>query len=101
MPLAAVSRESSTSGCAIKVLDLLTNRYHLGKVRSAGRDSLVVEMPPASPLRAAQRIRFVLADDAGVIVSRKAMRSAVVAHVEPFSKNHLLLIRLCGEPAAA
>ena len=101
MPLAAVSRESSTSGCAIKVLDLLTNRYHLGKVRSAGRDSLVVEMPRTSPLRAAQRIRFVLADDAGGIVARKAMRAAVIAHAEPLSSNQLLLIHLCGEPANA
>jgi hypothetical protein len=71
-------------GCAIKVLDLLTNRYHLGMVRAALADMLIVDVA-ASRFCAGQRIRFVLADDAAGIVERRAMRLARVLSAQPDS----------------
>ena len=63
----------------IKVLDLLLNRYYVGRVRTMNEDGLEMDVPPSARLQPGQRIRFVLAEgrDRGII-SRRAMRSAVV-----------------------
>ena len=64
----------------IKLLDLLTNRYHLGLVCGCCTESMEVELPLSSHLRVGQRVRFVVASDRG-LVAREEMRGAVVIHV--------------------
>ena len=66
-------------GGVIKVLDLLLNRYYVGRVRMMDREILEMDVPRSARLQPGQRIRFVLADGGNRgIVSRRAMRSAVV-----------------------
>jgi hypothetical protein len=73
------------SHTCIKVLDLLTNRYHVGIVHAASDDGLEIEMPLSAHLRAGQRVHFALADEAGSIIPRHAMRRAMVrcVHTTP------------------
>jgi hypothetical protein len=87
-------------GCAIKVLDLLTNRYHLGMVRTAMADMLIVDIA-GSRFHAGQRIRFVLADDAAGIVERRAMRLARVLSAQPSGVGQRLSLELAVESIAA
>jgi hypothetical protein len=65
---------------AIKLLDLLTNRYHVGVVESAWEEGLRVELPPMTRLCAGQRVRFVVASEDG-LVSKGSMRRALVSDV--------------------
>jgi hypothetical protein len=79
-------RQALTS---IKVLDLLTNRYHVGIVHAASETMLDVEMPLAARLSAGQRIHFALSDESGGIVARRAMRSALVRQVQTTAQARL------------
>ena len=88
-------------GCTIKVLDLLTNRYHVGVARHAGRDVLAVEMPASARMEPGQRVRFVLADDAAGVVSRRAMRLGVVSRVEHAGRTLFAELALGVEALAA
>jgi hypothetical protein len=81
----------------IKVLDLLTNRYHTGIVHAASDGALDVEMPLAARLSAGQRVHFALADPAGGIIPRQAMRSALVRRVHTTAHARL---RIDLTPAA-
>lgn len=67
---------------AIKLLDLLTNRYYVGIVHATSPGSLAIEMPLASRLNAGQRVQFVLADNTSAIIPRHTMRNALVRHVD-------------------
>jgi len=69
------------SHTCIKVLDLLTNRYHVGIVHAATDAGLEIEMPLSAHLSAGQRVHFALADQAGGIIPRHAMRRALVRQV--------------------
>ena len=71
---------------AIKLLDLLTNRYHVGVVESSGEEGLRVELPAMARLQAGQRVRFVVSGGAG-LVSRGSMRRALVSEVEGDSER--------------
>ncbi len=66
---------------AIKLLDLLTNRYHVGVVESAWEEGMRVELPAMARLCAGQRVRFVVAGSEG-LVSKGSMRRAMVSDVD-------------------
>src|SRR5262245_29392134 len=75
----AIPRDSLRT---IKVLDLLTNRYHVGRVQGNSDNGLEVCMPSTTRFHAGQRVRYVLAaEDARMIVARQAMQSGFVAQV--------------------
>ncbi len=74
---------------SIKVLDLLTNRYHAGIVHAVSESALDVEMPLAARLSAGQRVHFALSDESGAIVARQAMRSALVRQVQTTPQSRL------------
>jgi len=77
----------------IKLLDLLTNRYHTGIVRGTSPSSLDVELPPSSRLAPGQRVRFIVGDQP--LVARNSMRRGfVTASPRPRA------IRLAVEPEA-
>jgi hypothetical protein len=82
---------------SIKVLDLLTNRYHAGIVHAVSESTLDVEMPLAARLSAGQRVHFALSDESGGIVARQAMRSALVRQVQTTPQARL---RIDLTPAA-
>ena len=85
------------SHTCIKVLDLLTNRYHAGIVHAASDDGLDIEMPLSAHLSAGQRVHFALGDQAGGVISRHAMRSALVREVHATARASL---RIDLTPAA-
>ena len=68
----------------VKLLDLMTNRYHVGIVRAgggdAGAETLYVDMPVTARLWEGQRVRYIVADGHG-LVEKRAMRRACVTHV--------------------
>lgn len=67
---------------AIKLLDLLTNRYHVGVVHATSGGNMAIEMPRSARLNAGQRVRYVLADNPSAVISRHSMRQALVCHVD-------------------
>ena len=81
----------------IKVLDLLTNRYHGGIVHAASDDGLEIEMPLSAHLSAGQRVHFALGDQVGGVIPRQAMRSALVREVHTTARASL---RIDLTPAA-
>jgi hypothetical protein len=66
---------------AIKMLDLLTNRFHSGVVRGMAGMRLEIQMPLAARWQPGQRVRFAIEED-GRIVSRRDMQPAIITHVE-------------------
>ena len=73
------------AGSAVKILDVLANRYYTGAVTGGSRDWLELELPlagGASRLHAGQRVRFVLAEGSSPVVARREMHSATIMHVE-------------------
>src|ERR1051325_2141761 len=73
---------------AIKLLDLLTNRYHLGVVRESSGENLQIEVPASSHFHAGQRVRYVVAGEDGV-VRRHSMHRAFVTNVLAGVQNPL------------
>lgn len=73
---------------AIKLLDLLTNRYHTGVVRMNAGAGLEVEVPANMPITPGQRLRFVVDEGLGLI-SRTAMKAAQVAAVDHAVANRM------------
>jgi hypothetical protein len=91
------------SNPAIKLLDLLSNRYHIGRVRSRGGNCIEIELPVASRLHAGQRVRFALGSDGeATIVSKQDMRGAIVTHATPTDEASMHVeLSLLAEAAAA
>src|SRR3954467_15163218 len=86
---------------SIKVLDLLTNRYHLGIIRETTDAALRVELPASSQLQAGQRVRFIVAGRQP-LVSRMSMQKAFITDVSPHHANRMnVRLSLVQEPALA
>lgn len=86
---------------SVKLLDLLTNRYHLGLLRSSSESALELELPLSSHLFAGQRVRFVVAGNSP-LVARHDMRGACITHVGRAPGNRLRVeLALSPESAAA
>jgi hypothetical protein len=66
---------------AVKLLDLLTNRYHVGVLEAAWDEGVRVVLPATAHLRAGQRVRFVVADGEP-LVSKGSMKRALVSDVD-------------------
>jgi hypothetical protein len=90
----------SSSHLCIKILDLLTNRYHVGIVHAASNDGLEIEMPLSTHWRAGQRIHFAL-DDAVGIIPRQTMRSALIRHVHTDQSSLRIDLTTAAECVAA
>jgi hypothetical protein len=85
---------------SIKVLDLLTNRYHLGVIRESSAAAMRVELPASSHFHAGQRVRFIVGSHQP-LVSRTEMQRAFVTNVSPPSANRQSIrLALLTEAAA-
>jgi len=96
-------RPTSSRSASIKLLDLLTNRYHLGILRKSTPTYLQVELSGggASCFHAGQRVRFIIADDQS-LVSRTAMRRGFITNVFAGEQNRVnLYVSLMPEMAVA
>ena len=90
------------SRTVIKILDLLTNRYHAGIVYAASDSALDVELPLSSRLSAGQRVHFVLAAPTSGIIPRHTMRTALVRQVHTTPQSRLRInLTPAAEPVAA
>jgi len=85
---------------AIKMLDLLTNRFYSGVVRGVAGMRLEIQMPLAARWQPGQRVRFALEDD-GRIVSRRDMQPAIITHIERTSGAGLHLNLTAMTPVVA
>jgi hypothetical protein len=85
---------------SVKLLDLLTNRYHAGIVRASSDVGMELELPLGSHLRAGQRVRFVVADERP-LVSRDQMRGAFITHIDCEPNRLRVKLALLAEAAAA
>ena len=72
----------------VKLLDLLTNRYHVGIVRAQGEEALCVEMPATARLCRGQRVRYIVSDGRG-LVEKRSMRRACVTSILPEVAGHV------------
>lgn len=81
--------ESTTRRSAIKLLDLLTNRYYVGIVHATGEGSLVIEVPRSARLNAGQHVQYVLADNSSAVIARREMRHALVRRVDTSDHQRL------------
>lgn len=88
---------SRTRAATIKILNLLTNRYHVGIVHHTSADTFDIEMPRAARLCAGQHVRFALSDPSIGIIPRHTMRSALIRHVNATARDSL---RVDLSPAA-
>ena len=96
---AAVSHlDKSTTDSPIKLLDLLTNRYHVGLVRDSSESGLEIELPASTHFAAGQRVRFAVGDQP--LVARNTMRRGFITQVSSHLPNHLS-IRLALIPETA
>lgn len=91
---------------AVKVLDLLTNRYHAGVVRGGWQtdaESMQVEIQGGSRLQAGQRVRCIVASRSSGVLARGQMRRAAVLHVETAGVpgNLLLELAFMDDPTAS
>ncbi len=98
--LACDSHLRTSAHLCIKILDLLTNRYHVGIVHAASEDGLEIEMPLAARLSAGQRIRFALDDSIGII-PRQTMRRALIRHVHADRASLYIDLATAAECVAA
>jgi hypothetical protein len=86
---------------SIKLLDLLTNRYHAGVMQEGADGSIEVELPASSHFQAGQRVRFVAGAGQGV-VRRNSMRRGFIAQVwDEYAENMRLRLVLLPESAVA
>jgi hypothetical protein len=84
----------------IKVLDLLTNRYHVGIVREYSDNALQVTLPASAHLCAGQRVRFIVGDHA--LVARHAMQRGFITQVTCIDGVHYeIRLALIPETAVA
>ena len=96
------AQEPTTS---VKLLDLLTNRYHAGIVHTPAGPAgqrLRVQVPASSHFRAGQRVRCILAPHSAGVLAKGDMRRASVLHVEAPGTAHLLLeLAFMDDPTAS
>ena len=86
-----------TRSATIKILNLLTNRYHVGIVHHTSDNHFYIELPLAARLSAGQRVRFALSDPSIGIIPRHTMRSALISRVDSTAQASL---RVDLSPAA-
>jgi hypothetical protein len=84
----------------VKLLDLLTNRYHVGRLRAHSATVIELELPLTSHLHAGQRVRFVVARQEA-LVSRGAMRGACITHIDRSGANRLRVELALSDAEAA
>jgi hypothetical protein len=84
---------------AIKLLDLLTNRYHVGIVRETTDAGLNVELPATSHFQPGQRVRFIVAGDQPIVARHDMQRGFITQVTSDFSDR--LTIRLAFLPETA
>ena len=84
----------------VKLLDLLTNRYHVGLLRGEDEERLALDLPRTAAFHAGQRVRFIVADEQP-LVSRQAMHTAVITQASPHGTGMRLELSLLTEAAAA
>jgi hypothetical protein len=86
----------------VKLLDLLTNRYHVAILRDRGHARMELELPRAGHFYVGQRVRFIVADQRP-LVSRRAMRTATITHLDvtPGGPGIRMHLHLLAEAAAA
>jgi hypothetical protein len=77
LPISSADQHQS-----IKLLDLLTNRYHIGIVRSTSDAGMQVEFPASAHLQAGQRVHFAMSGDQP-LVARRAMQRGFITRVAP------------------
>jgi hypothetical protein len=75
--------------CAIKLLNLLTNRYYVGIVHATTEGGLAIEVPRPARLNAGQHVQYVLADNPSTVIPRRHMRHALVRQVDASDGLHL------------
>ena len=85
--------ENCTQPHAIKLRDLVTNRYYVGVVHATWDENLTIEMPRTARLNAGQRVQFVLVDNTSAVIPQRSMREALVQHVET-AENRRVRARL-------
>ena len=73
---------------AIKVLDLLTNRYHVGVIEATSAAGMQVVLPASSHLHAGQRVKFIVAGEQP-LVARMSMRRGFVSQVRSYLADRL------------
>jgi hypothetical protein len=88
-PASAPKLSPDAARLCIKLLDLLTNRYHVGIVHASSPGTLEIDMPLSSRLAAGQRVHFAIADDSHALIPRHAMRPALVRRVHTTSHTRL------------
>jgi hypothetical protein len=88
---------------SVKLLDLLTNRYHAGVLRQDGHGGLRVEVPASARMRVGQRVRCIVAPHSSGVLSRRHMRRASILHVEASATTPNLLLELAfmDDPTAS
>ncbi len=99
--VAQVKPISESRSTPIKLLDLLTNRYHVGVIRESSDGAMHVELAACSNFQAGQRVRFVVADDHAV-VCRTKMQRACITQVSPHLADRMnVRIAVLPETAVA
>jgi hypothetical protein len=83
--------ETPVAATSIKLLDLLTNRYHLGLIRESSDAGLQIELPASSRFHAGQRIRFIVAGERGgsALISKTDMHRAFITKVSAAPENNV------------
>ena len=84
----------------VKILDLLTNRYHTGILRASSDSALELELPLSTCLHAGQRVRFVVAGNEPLI-AKNTMKNACITHVDRTTSNRLHVELALTPPAAS
>ena len=89
------SVQVASRSSSIKLLDLLTNRYHLGVLRKSTATYLQVELSGPTCFHAGQRVRFIVADDQS-LVSKTSMHRGFIANVfaDEQNKVNMYVMRL-------
>lgn len=89
----------SDSSSAIKLLDLLTNRYHVGIVRESSDAGFDVELPASARFHAGQRVRFILAGGQAIVAKQSMHRGFITQVSSEYSDR--LNVRLARLPETA
>jgi hypothetical protein len=99
----SMATTQAPAGTSVKLLDLVTNRYHGGLLRRSAGTSVKVEVAATSRLRVGQRVRCIVAPTSSGVLSRTQMRRASVLRVEADAGTPNLLLELAfmDDPTAS